>query len=409
MRRPPLAALLAPLVLAATLAAAAGPQGPKVVAVLELQNRLKAADREAIDVTYVADRVRGAVLELLPDKVRVMTRENMLVLLGATGKTLADCEGECEVDTGRRLGADFAVAGEVLRFGSNLKVNLRLYETQDGSLLASMQASGKDADALDQAMGPSVEKLLSPVRGRLGLKPPPPAAGPLVVEPAPQPMAQALVPVSPVKVVPTAKGLSLAELRKVVTPKCSSAAECTDLGYSIEMGQKGMKQDLSQASALYLRSCELGNGIGCTNFGYMLEHGRGTATDYESSLRYYQRGCELGTPRGCNGAGALTENGKGTREDKVKARAWYEKACVPDYPKGCSNLGFMTEHGIGGPADLPRARKLYQEACDKRGGDGCLGLGNMVETGRGGSMDKAEARRLFARACELGRKDACGK
>ena len=31
-------------------------------------------------------------------KLKVMTRENMLVMPEASGKTLAECEGECEVD-----------------------------------------------------------------------------------------------------------------------------------------------------------------------------------------------------------------------------------------------------------------------------------------------------------------------
>ena len=35
--------------------------------------------------------------------VSLMTRENMLVLLQSSGKKLEDCEGECEVETGRRL------------------------------------------------------------------------------------------------------------------------------------------------------------------------------------------------------------------------------------------------------------------------------------------------------------------
>ena len=143
-------------------------EGKALVAVLEFKNHLKAADKDAIDTSYLSDRVRGALLDAAPGLLRVMTRENMVVLLGASGKNVADCEGECEVDTGRRLGADYVVSGDVLRFGSNLKVNLKVHETAEGSLIASKEASGKDADALDQRIGPAVEKLLAPLRERLG-------------------------------------------------------------------------------------------------------------------------------------------------------------------------------------------------------------------------------------------------
>src|SRR5262249_36811567 len=88
---------------------------PQVVAVLEFQDKVPPEQR--IDAAYLSDQVRGAVKELLPS-AKVITRENMLVLLQASGKDLADCEGECEVDTGRRIGADLVVSGELLRFGT---------------------------------------------------------------------------------------------------------------------------------------------------------------------------------------------------------------------------------------------------------------------------------------------------
>jgi hypothetical protein len=96
--------------------------------------------------------------------LNVMTRENMLVLLESSGKKLAECEGECEVDTGRRLGADLVITGEVLRFGSNYKLNLRLHETRDGQLLAGAQASGATTDELDRNTKQAVVELLAPLR-----------------------------------------------------------------------------------------------------------------------------------------------------------------------------------------------------------------------------------------------------
>lgn len=98
---------------------------------------------------YFADLVREAVLQAAPG-VDVMTRENLVVLLASSGKSLENCEGECEVDTGRRIGADAIVSGEVQKLGSNYKLSLRLHSTSDGRLISAGVASGATLDELDK-------------------------------------------------------------------------------------------------------------------------------------------------------------------------------------------------------------------------------------------------------------------
>ena len=65
----------------------------QVVAVLEFRDKVPAEQR--IDAAYLSDQVRSAAKQDLPG-AKVITRENMLVLLQASGKDLAECEGECE-------------------------------------------------------------------------------------------------------------------------------------------------------------------------------------------------------------------------------------------------------------------------------------------------------------------------
>ena len=65
------------------------------------------------------------------------------------------------MDTGRRLGADLVVSGEIIRVGSNLKVDLRLHDTRSGQLLNGAAASGKNVDELDGAVEAAVRKLVS--------------------------------------------------------------------------------------------------------------------------------------------------------------------------------------------------------------------------------------------------------
>ena len=132
----------------------------QVVAVLEFRDKVPPDQR--IDAAYLSDQVRSAVKQDLPQS-RVITRENMLVLLEASGKKIEECEGECEVDTGRRIGADLVISGELLRFGTQYKLNMKLHDTRSGELLAGAVATGTTADDLDRDLPPAVGKLLAPL------------------------------------------------------------------------------------------------------------------------------------------------------------------------------------------------------------------------------------------------------
>jgi hypothetical protein len=130
-----------------------------LVAVLELRNKLKGAEREQVDAGYFTDRIRAGLREKAP-QLKVITRENAEVMLAAQGKKLEECEGLCEVDTGRLLNADFVVSGELLKVGSALKMNLRLHETAGASLLTGALASGKSVDELDADAAKAIDKLV---------------------------------------------------------------------------------------------------------------------------------------------------------------------------------------------------------------------------------------------------------
>ena len=60
----------------------------------------------AAEVRYLTERVRGVAQGRASDALMLMTRANLLALL-PPGVDLADCEGECEVETGRSIGADY--------------------------------------------------------------------------------------------------------------------------------------------------------------------------------------------------------------------------------------------------------------------------------------------------------------
>jgi TolB-like protein len=111
------------------LAAAAHAERQKV-AVLEFE----IGKGLEIDRTYFSDKVRGSVQDRAPH-LFVMTRESTEVLLKQFGRTLADCTGECAVETGRKLGADFVVSGRITKVGTRLALTMRLHATASGELL----------------------------------------------------------------------------------------------------------------------------------------------------------------------------------------------------------------------------------------------------------------------------------
>ena len=133
----------------------------RVVAVLDFKSYVPELKPE--NVRYFADSVRAALLQL-DAKVDVVTRENLVALLQSSGKALENCEGECEVDTGRRIGADLIVSGEIQRVGSKLKLTMRLHETHEGKLLGASVASGKDIDELDEELAKTVSRLFQNVK-----------------------------------------------------------------------------------------------------------------------------------------------------------------------------------------------------------------------------------------------------
>jgi TolB-like protein len=129
------------------------------LAVLELHNSAKDLSKE--NAQYFTDVIRQTSLRMQPG-LEVMTRENLMVLLEASGKKLDECEGECEVDTGRRIGADSVVSGDISRLGSRFKLSLKLHDTHAGRLLSSAIASGETVEQLDTAIAEAAKELFQP-------------------------------------------------------------------------------------------------------------------------------------------------------------------------------------------------------------------------------------------------------
>lgn len=142
------------MILALLLAAA------PVVGVLELRDVVPLEKR--IDAADLSDQVRDAVKQTLPE-ARVIARKDMLALLKEPGTAVEGCEGACEVEVGRRIGADLVVSGALSRSDARYELGLKLHDTRSGELLSSSTGSGASPDELEHDLRPSVQRLFAPL------------------------------------------------------------------------------------------------------------------------------------------------------------------------------------------------------------------------------------------------------
>ena len=127
------------------------------IAVIDLKNKAGVNEGE---LNYLSSLLRQAAGRLPQSKYSVMTQDNILVLLPPDTK-LEDCVGTCAVDTGRRLGAHYVMVGEVVRFGSSLRVSLNLHHSQSGELRGSDTVKGDTVEALEGPLQGSAVGLFS--------------------------------------------------------------------------------------------------------------------------------------------------------------------------------------------------------------------------------------------------------
>ncbi len=119
------------LFLALLLGLSSGPamaEGEPRIAVLELKGKLPRGQ-----LSVMSDKVRAGVLSALAgtDYV-VMSRENMAMLIRDMGLDCESAQGECEVETGRNIGAAYVVSGSVEDMGGLLLCTIKIHDTKRG-------------------------------------------------------------------------------------------------------------------------------------------------------------------------------------------------------------------------------------------------------------------------------------
>jgi uncharacterized repeat protein (TIGR02543 family) len=121
--------------------AAPGAHALKYVAVVEVE--IDARSGASDDLSYAeaqeitAELRREAVKNLPAGKYNIMTSETVQSMSGAV---LEECSEEnCVITLGAKIGADYIVRGIVRKFKTLLTLTVEMYETEDGTLVASSE------------------------------------------------------------------------------------------------------------------------------------------------------------------------------------------------------------------------------------------------------------------------------
>lgn len=148
------------------------------VAVLPLVNQTSNQVSQA-EVGLLTEVVRNAAQRLPSSQYLVMRNEPITVLL-PEGTSLEDCQGECELETGRLIGAHWLVTGSVVRFGKSLRVTLALFDTRKAQQISSKITRGSEVEDLEgplqrdallllSALEPGLTQALPAQQARLGV------------------------------------------------------------------------------------------------------------------------------------------------------------------------------------------------------------------------------------------------
>jgi hypothetical protein len=138
------------------------------------------------EVELLGDVARGQALETLGTAYNIITRENLVDLLKAHGKTLEQCQGACETETGRLIGAEYVVSGRIVKAFGAYKVNLKMHRTAPPELVGAAMGSADAHEDLERIVREKTAAVLAAlVTKGPGPEPAPaPAPAPTVTAPA---------------------------------------------------------------------------------------------------------------------------------------------------------------------------------------------------------------------------------
>jgi hypothetical protein len=120
---------------------------------------------------YLVGKLYSWAERSLGRDLRVMTEENTITLLKDNGIDPADCaKSECEVDIGRKIGADWLIVSRVLRFSEKepFILTLRLYQTSTGTFHGEREVQATSTMLLRDQAETAASQIFSLLQEKLG-------------------------------------------------------------------------------------------------------------------------------------------------------------------------------------------------------------------------------------------------
>jgi TolB-like protein len=115
--------------------------GVKYVAVVETEideHSGAKAELTSADVRQVTDELRRSAVKSLPRSAYIIMTTETVIAQGSA--VLAECaEENCIITLGSKIGADFIVRGTISKLGTRFTLKVEIYETEDGTLVASSE------------------------------------------------------------------------------------------------------------------------------------------------------------------------------------------------------------------------------------------------------------------------------
>lgn len=192
---------------------------------------------------------------------------------------------------------------------------------------------------------------------------------------------------------------------------------CLNLARAYRFGW-GMDVDKAAAVSLLRHACDnLDHGRSCKQLGDMHLGGDGVAKDVSVATALFRRACNLAEPAGCYGLATVfdqqaaqvgKDQGEEPAEMLAEARRLYAWSCRAGEMRACHNLGVLYLRGRGVPRDLPRSRELFRQSCEGGNDFACASWANALADGAPGlEPDLPRALSLASSTCERGEVAGC--
>jgi len=327
---------------------------------IDISKTVQNVDKKGLKQT-IEGKLQGATKELImvtaPEELK-----SMMSKLKQFDSPEYSNKGKCNI--GEALSATSFLSVNVYKERNITQITLALRSAEKGCLLGKGTASvGKEAGGIKVAVDEAISDLVHSIGGEGGNENV--AEGDGKIESNQQLSAAIKNPNSiyeGLNKIPS--NIKQQDFEKMETGEAADKRKackngdglsCTNLGYMYDVGNKGVPQDFNEAAKLYQKGCDLGSAVGCGNLGDMYVKGDGIEQNYNKGFALNKKGCEGNASEACIGLGYQYEKGLGVPANNQQAFTFYKKACDLNNSKGCRNSGLLHEKGLLGGVNMQEA------------------------------------------------------